>query len=96
MTIAIILKRKIEYRNAYLFGIVQPNKVMLSLNDLCNTTLYINEKIVINNEWKNNFEQCRQNLDSSVAKIEKQDSTILMMTSSQNQKHLYMAIKRPN
>ena len=48
MTIAVFLKHRLEYINAYLSGNVQPKNVMLALNELCKTMLYQNEGIVIN------------------------------------------------
>ena len=55
MTIAIMLKRKLEYKNAFLSGNVRPSIVMAALNDLCKTKLYIDEGIVINTGWEEMF-----------------------------------------
>lgn len=52
MTIAIILKRKFEYINSYLLVNVWQNNVIISSNDLCNTLLYENEGIFVNNHGK--------------------------------------------
>lgn len=40
MTLPIMIQRKMEYKNAYLSGNIQPNHVMLVLSDLCNTSFY--------------------------------------------------------
>ena len=39
MIIVVMLKRKLEYKNAYLLGNVGPMIVTLSLHDLCNMPL---------------------------------------------------------
>lgn len=61
MTVVIMLKRKMEYKNAYLPGNIRPKKAMSTLHDLCNTSLYKGEQIVINDEWKKHFDQSKQN-----------------------------------
>jgi len=60
MTIAIMIKRKMEYTNAYLSGNVRPRCVMIALNDLCNTPLYKSEGICINSEWEKTFDEDKQ------------------------------------
>ena len=40
MAIAVMLKRKLEYKNTYLFGNVQPMNVITTLNSLCKTMMY--------------------------------------------------------
>jgi len=50
-TIAIALKRRLEYKNAYTIGKVRVRKVMKSLKRLCSRYLYKAQKICINREW---------------------------------------------
>ena len=57
MKVIVMLKIKLEYRNAYLFGNVQPWNVMLALSELYNTPLYISEGVMINNEWEYIFNE---------------------------------------
>jgi hypothetical protein len=57
MTVAIMLKIKMEYKNAYLSGNVCQKNVMTALKDLCNTSLYINEGIIINIQWEDVFDK---------------------------------------
>jgi len=39
MTIAVMIKRKMEYKHAFLSGNVRPKHLMIALKDLCNTPL---------------------------------------------------------
>lgn len=55
MTTAIMLKRKMEYMNAYLSSNIRPKNVMAALKYLCNTPLYKNKCILINNQWEHAF-----------------------------------------
>jgi hypothetical protein len=51
MTIAVALKRRLQYKNAYQTGKVCVNIVMRALKELCSRTLYKAENISINKEW---------------------------------------------
>ena len=55
-------------------GNIQPNYLMAALKDLCNTSLYKNEGIVINSEWQEHFNQSKQNQSDCVVDIESTDS----------------------
>ena len=55
MTIAVMLKRKLEYKNAYLFVNIQPCNIMLDLNDLCKTPLYMSVDVTVYNKWEEVF-----------------------------------------
>ena len=62
MTIAVMIKRKMEYKHAFLSGNVRPKHLMVALKDLCNTPLYKSEGIVINTEWEQVFNNlCQKN-----------------------------------
>ena len=51
MTIAIALKRRLEYKNAYQTGKIRVHIVMKALKQLCSRNLYKAENIRINREW---------------------------------------------
>ena len=74
MTVGIMLKRKLEYKNAYFSGNIRPKKVMCALNDLWNTSLYKRKQIVINYEWKKHFDQSRQDHQNDSPKMKELDS----------------------
>ena len=50
MTVAVLLKRKLEYKNAYLLGNIRAIIVMHELYELCKTPFYIQESIVIDQQ----------------------------------------------
>jgi len=74
MTVGIMLKRKLEYKNAYLSRNIFPKKVMCALHDFWNTSLYKREQIVINYEWKKLFVQSKQDHHNDSPKMEELDS----------------------
>ena len=51
-TIAVKLKRKLEYENAYAQGNVRPSYVLKALTSLLRTPLYENENVFINQDWE--------------------------------------------
>jgi len=51
MTIAVALKRRLQYKNAYQAGKVHPIIVMKALNELCSRSLYKASNICINENW---------------------------------------------
>ena len=55
MTVAIMLKHKLEYKNDFLCENVCSTVVMVALNDLCKTTLYKHKGIVIDLGWQQMF-----------------------------------------
>lgn len=75
MTVAMMIKRKMEYKNAYLSGNIRPKHVMLALKDLCKTTLYKKEGISIGNKWEHFFDQLTQSNDDFLSNVEYLDST---------------------
>lgn len=54
-TVAVRLKRKLHYENAYAQGNVRLTHVMNALTILSNTPLYTKEKISINKDWEHLF-----------------------------------------
>jgi hypothetical protein len=64
-TIAIYLKRKLEYKSVYLSGFVRPNIVMKALHDLCETPLYKEGGITMNRDWKNVMENATDDIITS-------------------------------
>jgi hypothetical protein len=58
-TIAVRLKCKLEYENAYAQGNVQPACVINALTELSKTPLYLKEKITINKDWESLFDNNR-------------------------------------
>lgn len=74
MAVGVMLKRKMEYKNAYLSGNIRPKKMMSTLHDLCNTSLYKIEKIVINDEWKKHFDKSKQTNQNDSPKMKELDA----------------------
>ena len=50
-----MLKRKLEYKNAFLDRNIRPKLVITALRDLCKTKLYKDEGIVVNQDWEKIF-----------------------------------------
>ncbi|XP_059077054.1 uncharacterized protein LOC131876217 [Cryptomeria japonica] len=72
-TIAVSLKRRLEYKNAFQTGMVRPNMVMQALDQLTKTTLYIMENVEINNDWKQALQsnsENENNVEISATEIE--------------------------
>jgi hypothetical protein len=57
LTIAVALKRRLHYKNAYQTGKVRVNIVMRALKELCSRSLYKDENISINKQWSVVLEQ---------------------------------------
>jgi hypothetical protein len=57
MTIAVALKRRLQYKNAYHTRKVCVNIVMRALRELCSRTPYMVENISINKDWADVLEQ---------------------------------------
>jgi hypothetical protein len=55
LTIGILLKRRLEYKSPYMCGNVRPNYIILALNDLLKTPLYINSNVTVRRDWKGLF-----------------------------------------
>ena len=92
MTIAIMLKRKLEYKNAFLSGNVRPSIVMVALNDLCKTKLYIDEGIVINTSWEEMFNKIahqESNTETTIHSIDEIENEIELEPISETLIHGY-------
>jgi hypothetical protein len=61
LTIAVALKRRLQYKNAYQTGKVRVNIVMRALQQLCSRSLYKAENISINKQWSFVLEQSNHN-----------------------------------
>jgi hypothetical protein len=61
LTIAVALKRRLQYKNAYHTRKVRVNIVMRALQQLCLRSLYKAENISINKKWSVVLEQYNQN-----------------------------------
>jgi hypothetical protein len=61
LTIAVALKRRLQYKNAYQTGKVRVNIVMRELQQLCSISLYKAENISINKQWSFVLEQSNHN-----------------------------------
>ena len=55
-TIAVSLKRRLEYKNAFQKGMVRPTLVMQALQELTTTTLYKMQDVQLNQNWKQALE----------------------------------------
>lgn len=51
-TIAVSLKRRLEYKNAFQKGMVRPNIIMQALQELIKKILYKMEHVKLNRDWK--------------------------------------------
>ena len=92
MMIAIMLKQKLEYKNAFLFGNVRPSIVMAALNDLCKTKLYIDEGIVINTSWEEMFNKIahqESNTETTIHSIDEIENEIELEPISETLIHGY-------
>ena len=90
ITIAIALKRRLEYKNAYQTGKVCVHTIMRALKELCSQNLYKIKIISINSNWNhileldnrdNKFED--DNIDSksetdSISETEKPTETLVL------------------
>jgi hypothetical protein len=56
-TIAVEIKKKLCYKSAYAFGRIRVHMVMKALKRLSKSMLYKMEKVVINENWKQMFNQ---------------------------------------
>jgi hypothetical protein len=56
-TIAVEIKKKLCYKSAYAFGHIHVHMVMKALKRLSKSMLYKMEKVVINDNWKQMFNQ---------------------------------------
>jgi hypothetical protein len=61
MTIVVVLKRRLQYKNAYQTGRVCVHIVMKALKELCSRTLYKAQNIFINEDWNHVLEQGNEN-----------------------------------
>ncbi|XP_050303800.1 uncharacterized protein LOC126741439 [Anthonomus grandis grandis] len=79
-TIQIQLKRKLDYKNAYLFETVRPNIILKAAEYLCKQPLYQPEgiKLCVSNDWEQNIEDfirtqsdlCKVNKTSEILNID--------------------------
>ena len=58
-TVAVAIKKRLSYKSAYAFGHIRVHLVMKALKRLCKTMLYKMEKVVINDNWKEMFNQAK-------------------------------------
>lgn len=61
MPIVVVLKRHMQYKNAYEIGRVHVQIVMKELKELCSKTLYKALNIFINEDWNHVLEQGNEN-----------------------------------
>lgn len=73
MAVAVVFKRKLEYKNAYLSRNIRPKVVAIALHGLCNRPLYKNEHISFNQEWKNDLERNTGNEVSDLVSFDQID-----------------------
>jgi hypothetical protein len=69
-TVAVYLKRKLEYKSIYMSGFVRPNIVMKALNDLCKTPLYKDANVYIKQDWKDIMDSSMNEVPTSNNKNE--------------------------
>lgn len=62
------------YKNAYLSGNIHPKNVVISLEDLCNTPLYKNKGILVNNKWEHVINKSIKGHVNDLANMEYHDS----------------------
>ena len=55
VTIVLLFKTKLEYKNTHLSRNVRPMVVIHVLYELCKTPLYSREHVVIDQEWETKF-----------------------------------------
>lgn len=62
MTIAVALKRRLQYKNSYQIGKVCPIIFMKALNELCPRNIYKAKNICINENWTHLLQQNNENI----------------------------------
>ena len=55
-TVLVGIKRKLQYDHYYMTGTVRPLETMKAAHTLLNTSLYIDNNVVMNKEWKTHIE----------------------------------------
>ena len=58
-TVAVEIKKRLCYKNAYAFGRIRVHMVIKALKQLCKTMLYKMEKVKINKNWKQMFNEAK-------------------------------------
>ena len=96
MTITVMIKRKMEYKHAFLSGNVRPKHLMVALKDLCNTPLYKTEGIVINTEREQIFNELCQKNNNEFPDIENIHSSDDENDVEPISEHLYMDMEKIN
>ena len=71
MTVVVVLKRKLEYKNAFMFGNICPNAMMIALKYLCKTKVYKDEGIVVNQDWEKIFNKTIQQEVNTLSPLQK-------------------------
>lgn len=64
-----------EYKSIFLTSNIRPRQVMIALKDLCASSLYMKEGIVINSDWEKTFNESKQNHDNDLFDIKCSNSS---------------------
>lgn len=75
-TVDVVLKRHLQYKNAYQKGRVRPNTVMNSLNELCKTILYKMQNVKLNKKWRDHLYPSQEEAPSSDSSSSDTDNKI--------------------
>ena len=70
MIVVVMLKQKLEYKNAFLSRNVFRSIVMTSLNDVFNTKLYKNDGIVVDSSWEEIFNKAIEQQSSMLSTMQ--------------------------